>query len=137
MEPEVYFIETQRFNQWWMLLLLAIVTLIIAAVVVLMLTLKLQTRITTKGIEVRFPPVHNTNRLIPWNEITKAYIREYDPISEYGGWGFRGSSRNKAWNVSGRKGLQLYLADGSKLLIGTKKPGEVTEVLKKLGCHKE
>ena len=39
-----------------------------------------------------------------WSEITKAEIRTYDPIGEYGGWGLRYSFNKKkgnAVNVSG------------------------------------
>ncbi|MBC8644094.1 hypothetical protein H9W95_08645 [Flavobacterium lindanitolerans] len=67
--------------------------------------------------------------------MTKSYVRQYAPIAEYGGWGLRYDfmGKGKALNVSGNKGLQLKFTDNKKLLIGTNKPDELTEILKKLG----
>ncbi|ARV16965.1 hypothetical protein BTO07_16995 [Polaribacter sp. SA4-12] len=73
-------------------------------------------------------------KLIPWNEIYKAGIRTYLPISEFGGWGLKGGfffnkGREKAINVSGNIGIQLILKNGEKLLIGTQKKEEAISVL--------
>ena len=39
---------------------------------------------------------------------------------EYGGWGIRGGLRGtKAYNVSGNRGVELMLADGRTVLIGS------------------
>lgn len=60
-----------------------------------------------------------------------AYVREYNPLMEYGGWGFRSSMKGNgnAWNVSGNKGLQIEMIDGKKFMIGTQKPEELSAVL--------
>jgi len=41
--------------------------------------------------------------------------------------------QEEAYNVSGNKGIQLVFTNGRKLLIGTKRPEEVKEILEKLG----
>ncbi|TBV28449.1 hypothetical protein DMZ43_00440 [Meridianimaribacter sp. CL38] len=67
-----------------------------------------------------------------WKSINNAYVRTYEPISEYGGWGIKGGwnkSKGKAINVSGTIGIQLELADGKKLLIGTKKQIEAENTI--------
>jgi hypothetical protein len=60
-------------------------------------------------------------------------------LTEYGGWGLRLGILGKgtAFNVSGDKGLQLEFIDNKKLLIGTKKPEELTETLNKIGQLKQ
>lgn len=102
---------------------------------ILFINIRLETQISEEGIYVKFFPVHLSFRLYTWENITKSFVRQYDPIREYGGWGLRFglSGTRKAFNVSGDKGLQLEFADHKKLLIGTNKPDEITETLKRIG----
>lgn len=98
------------------------------------LSLKLRTRIDDMGIEYRFVPFHFSNKHIGWNELKQAYVRKYDPISEYGGWGMKGG---KLWNKSkgvsyttrGDMGIQLVLKNGKKILLGTQKIEQAKQVL--------
>jgi hypothetical protein len=60
-------------------------------------------------------------------------VRAYDPLGEYGGWGLKGSSGNRALNIAGDQGLQLELQNGQRLLLGTQRPAEVTQALHQLG----
>ncbi len=103
----------------------------------LLLQLKLETKISKEGISLRFFWFHLSYRQYKWEEIKKAYIREYSPIGEFGGWGIRGFYKNRAFNVSGNIGLQLEFIGGRKLLIGTQKPGEITRILKSLNIYQE
>lgn len=99
----------------------------------------LKTEITEEGITLTFFPFLLRRKVILWENIQAAYVREYSPIREYGGWGFRivandtnkgslGSSR--ALNVKGNQGLQLVFKNGEKLLIGTQQPREIEAFLK-------
>lgn len=100
--------------------------------------LKLQTHIKNDGIYVRFYPFQIRYRKYTWDKLNKIYVRKYSAITEYGGWGIRfgifGSGR--ALNVSGNQGLQLVTTDNSAMLIGTKRPDELKEVLTKLQQYK-
>jgi len=111
------------------LLLVFGLTLLIAF---LFFSLKLETVITRDGIDVKFFPFYLKFRHYSWPEIQKLYVRKYNPIMEYGGWGIRGFGRNRALNVSGNMGLQLELKEGNRLLIGTRKAEELGDVLKQL-----
>lgn len=95
------------------------------------LNIRLDTEINKEGIAVRFFPFQLKFRHYNWNTIDKCYVRKYSPITEYGGWGIRLGlfGKGRALNVSGNIGLQLEFNDGKKLLIGTNKPKELTEVL--------
>ena len=70
--------------------------------------------------------------------ISKVYVRKYSPLADYGGWGLRFSmsGQGKAYNVSGNVGLQLEFSNGKKLLIGTRKPDELSSVLNEMGQMK-
>lgn len=100
----------------------------------LFLVPKLETQVGKDGIYVRFYPLHRKFIFYPWADLVKCYVRQYRPIGEYGGWGWRASIRSgTAYNISGNMGLQLEHLNGAKLLIGTRKPEELEKVLSGLG----
>jgi hypothetical protein len=107
---------------------------LILLLTVLFISFRLETQIKKDGIYVKFFPFHLSFRKYIWANVSKAYVRQYNAIGEYGGWGLRLalSSKGKAYNISGDKGLQLKFSDGKKLLIGTNKPKELTETLNKI-----
>jgi hypothetical protein len=99
-----------------------------------MFSLRLETVIKTDGIHIRFYPFHFKTKFISWDEIHKVYVREYSPLREFGGWGIKYSmiGNGKAYNVSGKIGLQLEYGRGKMLLIGTRKGEELKALLEKL-----
>jgi len=155
------FKEEQRFNQLWLIVLLSISILVpiglllkthledpknfsldklfsILGILIFALgvlfVFKLTTRIDAEGIHYQFFPFHWKLKVIKWNEINKAYVRIYSPLSEYGGWGLKGGAlwngaKGKAINVSGNIGIQLELKNGKKLLIGTQEQSHAKAVL--------
>lgn len=155
------FKEEQRFTQTWLIVLIGfsifipiilvtkeylkentnmsttefVLTMgLILLSVAFIFTFKLTTRIDEKGIHYRFFPFHFSLKTIFWNNITKAYVRNYNPIGEYGGWGLKGgfpiSKKNgKSVSISGSIGIQLILKNNKKLLIGTQKENEAKRVL--------
>ncbi|WP_458627378.1 hypothetical protein [Winogradskyella sp. PC D3.3] len=155
------FKEEQRFNQVWLIIVLMVsaivpisvyineyledpskssvleltgLILVVILVTGLIFFFKLTTRIDEKGIHYKFFPFHWSFKVIKWDEIHKVYVRTYDPIGEYGGWGLKGGilwnkSKGKAINVSGDIGIQLILKNEKKILIGTQKQDEVKNVI--------
>lgn len=113
---------------------------IIAASLVLLVTilfafLRLDTAIRQDGIYYRFLPFQWNYRKISWERISRASVRQYSPIAEYGRWGLRISmfGKGQAFNVSGDQGLQLVYDRGKKFLLGTQDPAAMESALKKLG----
>jgi len=100
---------------------------------------RLDTIIKSDGIYVRFFPFHLTFKHYKWISLTKSFVREYSPLTEYGGWGLRLGlfGKGTAFNVSGNEGLQLEFNNHKKLLIGTNKPEELSETLSKIGQLKQ
>ena len=104
--------------------------LFVLAVLILVYRITLSTQIDEKGIHYRFFPFQRNNRVILWADMDKCYTRTYNPIQEFGGWGYRGIGRKKkAYNVHGNKGIQIVLKTGKMLLIGTQKPNEAQQTI--------
>lgn len=162
MQPPVLFEEVQQFRQKWLegLMLLinsALVLLyffdvattdhadadvnigLISGVVIcgsvtfLLRRLKLITQVTAEGVQVRFSPVQRRFQLYRWDDIEQLFIRTYQPLTEYGGWGLRLGPSGSAYNVSGNIGLQLVLRGNYKILIGTTNPDGLIDVIRHLG----
>ena len=118
--------ETQSFSPWVVALLLAVVLLLGA-----LLTLRLTTTFRPDGISVRYGFLYRTR--VPLSEITLAEAVQYAPLTEYGGWGIRGSRRRRALNARGNQGVLLTRSDGSTLLVGSQHPRELLEALSRAG----
>ncbi|MEE4257751.1 MAG: DUF6141 family protein [Bacteroidales bacterium] len=115
-------------------LVLMLTSIIPVMLILLILVLRLVTRIRKEGIYIQFKPLQVREKFIPKEQIKSFEVRKYKPLAEYGGWGIRAGLRKygKAYNVSGNMGLQLYLENGKKLLIGTQKPQEIQKAMEAL-----
>ena len=109
--------------------LLLVFSCIPALLILFFAVLRLDTKVDAEGVHYRFFPFQIKYKLKRWDELEKAYVREYKPIYEYGGWGIRGWGKNKARNVSGNMGLQLEMKNGDRLLLGTQKGEEMKKVV--------
>ncbi|MGB3774004.1 MAG: hypothetical protein WA951_01995 [Leeuwenhoekiella sp.] len=153
------FKETQRFDQWWLrILLLAALSVAISPlffeydtiigsrseltsvitsvviIVALFLTFwflfKLETRIDEQGISYRYLPFHRKSRSRTWDKIRSIHVRKYNPILEYGGWGYRiGLRKKRALNVKGNMGIQIIYKNGRQLLLGTQRPQDAEAII--------
>lgn len=103
-----------------------------SAIILLFIYMRLTVEIKSDGIYLRFPPLVRKWKTIRKDEIESFAIRTYRPVREYGGWGVKGNTRNKAYNVSGNIGLQLKLKNGRKLLIGTQKSQAIGYAMEKM-----
>ncbi len=104
------------------------------AVMILFFIMRLDTTINDEGIFFRFYPFQK-GKFIPWTAIEKAYVRKYNPISEYGGWGLRTGWSKKsggAYNTAGDMGLQLEYKDGKRFLLGTQRADELRSFMEGL-----
>lgn len=96
-------------------------------------SIRLKTSINDDGIHYRFYPFQKKMTTIEWNELSDAYMREYNSFYEFGGYGIRMGSHktSRAINTSAScsVGLQLEFKDGNFLLIGTKRPEEIKKII--------
>lgn len=98
--------------------------LFIALLALFFVFMKLKTRVDEIGVHYQFFPFHFNYKTIPWELISTCYVRKYNAISEFGGWGMKFrifGSTGKSFTTKGNIGLQLILKNGKKVLIGTQK----------------
>ncbi len=92
------------------------------------LWIKLDVSVTTNHIQIRYKPF--ANRSIAYTDIDRIQARTYSPIKEYAGWGVKGwSSKKIAYNVSGNQGVEIFLADGRTIMIGSQKPQKLAAAI--------
>ena len=122
-------------------IIFAVILVFMGVLIFFMSRLTLVVTINKEGISAEFTPFLMKKKHIAKTEIERYEMRKYRPILEYGGWGFRAlgrrySLRRRKWgiayNVKGNIGLQLYLKNGNKILIGTQNPTGIERAMKKL-----
>ncbi len=93
---------------------------------------RLRTKIYSDHIDLDYFPF-NKKLIVRASEIIKYRIRNYRAYREYKGYGIKNNMRRgKACIMCGNVGLQLYLSDGSKLLIGTQRKQAMVKAMEKL-----
>ena len=107
---------------------LAIIAVTVGLFVAWFIKLELVTEVRDDVLEIRFRGLF-VRRVIPLAEIRHFQATAYRPIREYGGWGVRRGPAGMAYNVSGKQGVELRLADGKSLLIGSQRPEELSLAL--------
>jgi hypothetical protein len=84
--------------------------------------------VTGEAVLIRFRPF--MRRAIPLSDIAQAEARTYNAVKEYGGWGVKGWSKAKmAYNVSGKRGVELTLTDGRSVMLGSKRADELAAAI--------
>ncbi|MEA2465694.1 MAG: hypothetical protein QOJ98_3441 [Acidobacteriota bacterium] len=91
---------------------------------------RLDVEVHAAELTIRFRPFHLKPRRIPLHAITDARARQYSALGEYGGWGIRMGVHGWAYNVSGDDGVQLTLADGRRILIGSRRSAELEAAIR-------
>ena len=141
------FEEKQKFNQWWLwviLLSFPIISvgpfddneinvyhvLIGIAIPLLFYFPELRIKVNEDGLHYQFFPFHLKFHTIKMDEIESFKAMEYSPLKEYGGWGIRYGFKGKVYNVSGNKGVKIFLKNGSNIMFGSQKYKELAKALK-------
>ncbi|MDX8339242.1 hypothetical protein SLH46_08630 [Draconibacterium sp. IB214405] len=115
------------------LIVSGVMLLVVAVIFTMLFRAKLKTKITVDTLSISFPPMKGKWRDIDPGEIERYELREYHPKREYGGRGIKRRLRKgSAWTVSGRIGLQLYMKNGKRFLIGTQKQQALEHAMQKL-----
>ena len=98
-----------------------------ALVVVMFTMMKLTTTVSGQGLRVK--GMWFINRMIRFEYIESAAMRQYKPIMEYGGWGYRIGPSGTAYNAQGNEGVQLTLKDAKRVLIGSQRATELASLV--------
>jgi hypothetical protein len=152
------FLEVQKFDQKWLWILLIVVSIVILGVqfsiffsssvetsgfgfysslfnvfLVLILgglfaVIRLKTNIDKEKISMKFFPF--VKKEVAWRDIRKAEVLDYGFV---GGWGIRlWTKYGTVYNTKGSKGLFIQLNDDKKFLIGTQRPDELANFIKRI-----
>jgi len=108
--------------------------------------MRMETKVTNKGISFRYPPFMNKYQLISYDEIESLELHEYKPIVDYGGWGFKKPARikhfhiknftkpqnqNYAYSIKGKMGLRITFKSKKVVLLGTQRKDALEYAIKK------
>ncbi|NQU87694.1 MAG: hypothetical protein HQ541_18235 [Mariniphaga sp.] len=107
--------------------------LLMGFIVFIVARLRLKTKISNEGIYYCYPPLFKKWKKLCPDEIESSEIRTFNAIREYGGYGMKRRRKyGQAFIASGNTGLQLYLKNGKKLLIGTQRKQAIDAAIKKM-----
>ena len=141
------FEEKQKFTQWWLWVILlsfpiisvgpfddneinVYYVLIGLAIPLLFYLFELRIKVNKDGLHYQFFPFHLKFYTIKMEEIESFKAMEYSPLKEYGGWGIKYGFKGKAYNVSGNKGVKVFLKNGSNIMFGSQNHKELAKALK-------
>ena len=128
--PALLFFERQRLSRFWLLVPivpLAVIAALVIAIGGLLAALRLDIEVGGDVLHVRMRPF--VRRTLSLDEIASFEARSYRPICEYGGWGIRWGPSGRAYNLRGNRGVQLTLADGGRLLLGSQRADELAAAI--------
>jgi hypothetical protein len=99
------------------------------ATALLLYSMRLGVQVDGEAIRIRFFPLWK--KTVPLVDIVHFEARRYRPILEYGGWGIRYSPFGRGWayNIRGKEGVQLELANGQRILIGSQRAEELARAI--------
>lgn len=92
----------------------------------------MRTTVTNEELRVTFGLLRLIGFSYSLDSIKSVERREYHPMKEYGGWGIKGTKRNRALSMQGTSGVQLIveMRDGDRrLLIGSQRAEELWHAL--------
>ena len=131
-------------------MMLLIIMLIIFLFSLCFFFVRLDTVIDKDGVYVQMFPVQWKFNFTPWDCVLKAEIRKMNPFFLGGGgwlptyqysrykWNLSGFKRKSLMAIiSGNKVLQLDIVNNERIVIGTQRPEELSEVLEKLNAERK
>jgi hypothetical protein len=110
--------------------ILILINLVLLILNLLLYSLKLKTVNNEKFISIKMSPYHIRERIFKWSEIKDMKVVKYDGVMDYLGYGLR-YMPGKGWcyTILGEYGIRLTFTNGKKILIGTHKPKEVSQII--------
>lgn len=113
------------------------VVFILGLLVVVSFTGMLVTEVRTGGFYYRFTPFMRDFKGIPREEISSFEVKKYNPLTRYGGWGYRKQlfARSTAINIGGNKGVILYKTNGRNILFSTRDMPSMQKAMEQMMNH--
>jgi len=122
--------RVKDFEGWISLSWVSLAALIVAAIIFIITRVKLKTKVTSKGIDVKFSPFYRSKVKIPHNDVASYRIEETQPFQikttkNFNYW------FEKKFTLTGRNGVSITTCDGNYFFIGSTDPEALKKALKK------
>jgi len=101
-------------------------TVLLLAVYFRLITVRLVTDLGSAELSIGLRGLWRSRR-VPLMAIHSATAVQYDPATEFGGYGIRSSARGMAYIASGNRGVEVELIEGRKLLVGSQRADELAD----------
>ena len=105
-------------------LMMFLVVVIGIGLPIILLNVKM-TVVVSDNIYIKFSPFMLRPRVVTPREVLSYRVLQYRPIVDYGGWGIKGTSSDRAYNVHGNQGVNIALMDDKQITIGSQRPGDL------------
>ena len=89
----------------------------------LLWAVRLTFKVDSEAIQIAYFPF--LRRRLLFRDIVSCEACEYQPLSDYGGWGIRWGWKGMIFSASGNKGVRLGFRNGKQLMLGTRMPDEL------------
>lgn len=154
------YIEKQQLKLWWLYVIVGLETIIVLAIIIFdkggmsfqqlkaqyflpifaillpylivyaITKNKLTLKIAENGVNYQYWPFAR-NKFISWTAIDQLYLRKYDALGEYGGWGIKHrlwfKFNDKAYILNDKTiGLQILLHNQKKILFSIENTDELS-----------
>ena len=107
------------------------VALFLVGLSLFLYSLKLDIKVESSGLHLKFWPLHRCWRVFQFEEIHSCDAVWYRPLFDYGGWGIRYGRKGKAYTVSGDRGIELVLKKNIKrtVIVGSQRSQELSQAV--------
>jgi hypothetical protein len=119
-------------QRWSLEFTLTFLVAVSAPFLLVVAILQMTTEVTATEVRVWFGWVPVYRRSVPISAIRSFEVVRYRPILDHYGWGI-GSGRDgeRVLTARGDRGVRIELNDGTRLLIGSQRPEELAETIKR------
>ncbi|NAW52216.1 hypothetical protein GNY06_12800 [Elizabethkingia argentiflava] len=90
----------------------------------------LRALIKEDGLHIRYFPFCS-HRSYPWIDMEEISVKQYSPLTDYWGWGYREAEDEVVYTMKGSQAIKITLMNGKKILIGSQLPEDMSSIIKK------
>ncbi len=93
-------------------------------------------RIDSQGFHYKYFPFVPSWKVIPWTEITEVKITPINPLTDFGGWGYRWGRKGKGIILAGNRAIVISKAKGKNFVFTTQQEQRALRELQHYAAEK-
>jgi|GEM_PF-4301431 len=129
------FIDRMKdFDGWLGISWFSLAIFVVAAIIFIITRIKLKTKVTSKGIDVKLSPFYRFKVKIAHTDVASYRLEETEPFTIKTTRNFN-SWFEKRFTLTGRNGVSITTCDGNNYFIGSTDPEALNKALQK--AHKQ